>query len=251
MDVRSRTATGPFASALATMVLATMVTLAGCGRETGPPPPTSGSAPTATATPVAVVSPEALLKQASRNSIDAPSKRLVGKASVSVATQEFDVVFVGRDAKGRQVGRALGQESVVEFVRVGDSLYIRASEAYWQAYVGLENLATVSGTWVRVPANHPNHTSLLVIDESNGIVQPVGAVTQVGTDTIGGRSTVVLTDGSGGRFFVSTEATPYLLRVEGTKRTEAGSARVEATFSDFGSVTATITAPSGKVVDLR
>jgi hypothetical protein len=186
-----------------------------------------------------------------RNSLDAPSKRLVGKASVSIATQEFDIVFVGKDAKGRQVGRALGQESVVEFVRIGDSLYIRASEAYWQAYVGLADLATVSGTWVRVSANHPNHKSLLVIDDSTGVVAPEGAVTQVGTDTIDGQSTVVLTDGTGGRFFVSAGATPYLLRVEGTKKTEAGNARVVATFSDFGSVTATITAPAGKVVDLR
>jgi hypothetical protein len=251
MDVRSRTATGPFASVLTIMVLATMVTLAGCGPEAGPPPTSGSASTTTTAAPVAVVSPEALLRQASRNSLDAPSKRLVGRASVSVATQDFDIVFVGHDAKGRQVGRALGQESVVDFVRIGDSIYIRASEAYWQAYVGLEHLATVSGTWVRVPANHPNHTSLLVIDDNNGVVAPVGAVTQVGTDTIGGQSAVVLTDGSGGRFFVTAEATPYLLRVEGTKKTEAGNARVEATFSDFGSVTATITAPSGKVVDLR
>jgi hypothetical protein len=249
MNVRSRSVTAPFVT-----VLAIMVTLVACGREAGPAP-ASGSASTATmattATPVATRSPQALLQQALRNSLDAPSKRLVGKASVSVATQEFEIVFVGPDAKGKQVSRALGQESVVEFVRVGESLYIHAAEAYWQAYVGLQRLATVSGVWVRVPADHPNHTSLLVIDDGNGVVQPAGAVTQVGTDTIDGQSAVVLSDGAGGRFLVAAEGTPYLLRVEGTKKTEAGNARVEATFSDFGSVTAVITAPSGKVVDLR
>jgi hypothetical protein len=246
MDVRSRTVIGPFVT-----VLAIMVTLAACAQEAGPPTASGSAAAASTATPAATLSPEALLRQAVRNSLDSPSKRLVGRATVSFATQEFDVVFVGHDAKGRQIGRALGQESVVDFVRIDDSLYIRASEAYWQAYVGLEHLATVSGTWVRVPANHPNHTSLLVIDDSNGVLQSVGAVTQAGTDTIDGRSAAVLTDGAGGRFFISAEPTPYLLRVEGTKKTEAGNARVEANFSEFGSVTAVIAAPSGKVVDLR
>jgi hypothetical protein len=246
MDVRSRGLGARFVTALAVTV-----TLSACGSQADPAPAAKSASASTVASSAAAVSPEALLRQAVRNTLDAPSKRLVGRASVAISTQEFDVVFVGHDAKGRQVGRALGQESVVDFVRVGDSLYIRASEAYWQAFVGLQHLATVSGTWVRVAADHPNHASLLVIEDPNGVLKSVGAITQVGTDTVNGRSAVVLADGAGGRFFVSSAATPYLLRVEGTEKTEAGDAHLEATFSDIGSATATIAAPTGKVVDLR
>jgi hypothetical protein len=231
--------------------LTVVVAMAACGPVAGPPAPSEPASPTTTEATLASVSPEALLEQGVRNTLESPSKRLVGKASVSIATQDFEVVFVGRDAKGRQVARALGQESVVEFVRSGDSLYIRASEQYWQAYVSLQQLATVSGKWVRVKATNPNHASLLVLTEDAELMRPVGAVTRVGSESVAGSTATVLTDGAANRYFVSAQPTPYLLRVEGTQTTEAGKARVEVTFSDFGAVTETIAVPSGRIVDLR
>lgn len=247
MESRSRTAV----VARVVTVLVLTAALAACGPQTGPPSPPSGSVSSDPAPTTVAVAPEELLQQAMRNMLDAPSKRMVGIAAVSISTQEFEVVFVGEDAKGTRTERALGVESVVEFVRAGDSLYIRASEHYWQSYLNLEQLAGVRGEWVRVPADHPEHGSLLVIQEDTGPIEPEGTVTQSGTDAVDGTPAFVLEDSAGNRFFVSADGTPYLLRIEATQDTEFGEATIEMTFSEVGTVTETITAPSGEIIDLR
>jgi hypothetical protein len=231
--------------------LALTAALAACGSPAdGPaspsPPESSASAPTTVA-----AEPAELLQQAMRNMREAPSKRLAGTAAVPMTSQEFEVVFVGEDARGTQTARALGLESVVEFVRVGDSIYILASEHYWQSYVNLEHLAQVSGKWVRVAADNPNHAGLLVIEENADFPEPEPPVTRAGTDSVDGSPAVVLEDGAGNRFFVSAEGTPYVLRIEATTDTEVGRATIEITFSDFGTVTETISAPADEIVDLR
>lgn len=246
MDRRRRTA-------VVRMVITVSLTaaLAACGPQ-GPadqpaPPAESAVSPTPTAT----VAPEELLQQAVRNTLDAPSKRLVGSAAVPVGSQAFDIVYVDGNAMGTQTARAMGLESVVEFVRVGDSLYILATEAYWQNYVNLERLALVSRKWVLVAADHPNHEPLLVPVDATEFAQAVDGLTDAGTDRVEGTAAVVLADADGNRFFVSAEGTPYLLRVEATQETEVGEATVELTYSQFGAVTETITVPEGEIVDLR
>ena len=145
----------------------------------------------------------------------------------------------------------MGLESVVRFVRVGDSLYILASEHYWQDYVNLEVLSRVSDTWVRVAADSPNHAHLATLEKNPTLTKPAGAVTQAGVDSVGGAPAIVLNDTAGNRYSVAAEGTPYLLRVEVTQKTEFGQATADLTFSQFGAVTETITAPTGKIVDLR
>jgi hypothetical protein len=196
------------------------------------------------------VAPGDLLDQAVRNMLDAPSKRLVGRASIPLGSQEFEVVYVGRNARGTQTSRALGLVIAVQFVKVDESLYINADEHYWQAYVNLEQLHLVVGKWVRVAADNPNHSDLLVLEADPSRWEPIGVVTQVGTDTIDGTPAVRLQDSQQDRFAVAAVGTPYLLRFEGKKSTEAGDATVVVTFSDFDAVAETIAAPTGEIVEL-
>lgn len=252
MGTHRRTAIGVAGPAL---ILATV--LAACGPQDNPPGPPSASASTTfttsttDATPAVSLAPEELLRQATRNMLDAPSKRLTGTASIQIASQEFDVVYVGDDALGTHTSRALGMESVVEFIRIGENLYIRAGEGYWQFSVQLEQLHLVVDTWVLVSADNPRHSALLVLFEDDSLWESVGDVTQVDTDTIDGTPVVVLEDSAGSRFTVNSEGTPYLLRAEGKQSTDAGEASVEITFSEFGTVAETIEAPSGEIVDIR
>jgi hypothetical protein len=225
--------------------------LAACAPPSTPGSPSAPASATPPPAPTVTLAPVQLLEQGTRNMLDAPSKRLVGKVALAIATQELEVFYVGKDAKGTRTERAMGMESVVRFVKVGDSLYILASEHYWQGHVGLESLARLSNTWVRVAANNPNHGGLVALEENPTLMKPAGAVTQVGTDTIGGMPAVVLADTAGNRYAVATGATPYLLRVNATQNTEVGQATAEFTFSEFGAVTETISAPTGKIVDLR
>ena len=244
MGTRRRTAAG--VRNVTALLLAAV--LAACGPQGDPPAPPS--APATSASPATILAPGELLRQAVRTMLDAPSKRLTGTASVSVTSHEFDVVYVGGDAAGTHTNRAMGLESIVEFVRIGESLYLRADEHYWQAFVNLEQLHLVVDKWVLVSAGNPNHASLLVLESDRTRWEPV-TVTPIGPDTIDGVRVLVLRDDAGQRFSVAAEGAPYLLRFEGTQSTEAGEASVEIAFSEFGTVQETITAPSGEVVDLR
>ncbi len=230
------------------VVLIAALTACAPGAQT----PSTTSDPSASPTPTVAMDPEDLLQLAVDNVLDAPSKRLIGTAGIaSVSTQNLEIVYVGDDAKGTKVERATGVDVVSEtqFVKVDESLYIFADEPYWQWYVGLQDLFLVVRHWVRVAADHPEHSKLLVLKDDGTPWEPVGELTQeeTGTDA----STVVLVDSAGNRFTVSTDGTLYLVRVEMTQTTGAGDATADIRFSDFGAVTETITAPTGDIVDLR
>jgi hypothetical protein len=131
-------------------------------------------------------------------------------------------------------------------VRVGKDLFINADEHYWQSYVNLEGLKDVVHKWVRVDADNPNHADLVVLQYDDSM-RPVGTVKQTGTDTIDGAPVLVLDDDGGNTFFVATAGGPYLLRFKGTRATEVGTAAVVVTFSEFGTVPATIAPPTGEI----
>lgn len=229
--------------AVAAVLLA--VALTACGAGTGTPGPSGSS--TAAGSATEQLAPADLLKLAVRNTLDAESKRLTGTAEVSIATKEFEVVFVGQDAKGHQTTRAGGVESPVEFVKSGDRLYILATEHYWQAYVILEELVSVTNVWTSVPADHPEHSALLVLTGTDDALwQPTGELTR----EAGSNGTTVLTDEAGTRFTIGSGDTPYLIRVQATQETDAGPATIDVEFSEFGEITDTITPPPGPVVEL-
>ena len=231
-------------SAAAAVLLA--IALGGCAPGGGTTDPSTS--PTAGSGSVAQdIAPADLLKLAVRNTLDADSKRLTGTAQVSIVSKEFEVVFVGSDAKGHQVTRSSGIESPVDFVRVGERLYILADEHYWQAYVNLEELVSVTNVWASVPADHPDHSALLVLTGTDDALwQPTGQLTA----EAGGEGTTVLTDEAGTRFTVGSGDTPYLLRVEATQDSEAGPATIDVSFSDFDAITDVISAPPGPIVEL-
>jgi hypothetical protein len=222
-----------------------IVALAACGQTPTADSSSSGPEPTPISTPV--LEPDVLLRLAVGNMVDAPSKRLSGTATAAGSTQEFEIVYVGDEARGHKVERLGEFESVTDFVKTGGSLYILAGEAYWQWYVNLEDRFLVVDHWVRVDADHPEHSKLLVLTDSTTPWEPVGELTQEdGADP----SVVVLVDTAGNRFTVSIDGTPYLVRVQLTDQTEAGPATADITLSDFGEVSETFDVPPGEIVEL-
>ena len=105
------------------------------------------------------------------------------------------------------------------------------------------------GHWVRVAADNPNHAPLLILSDSAVPWEPVGELTV--DESNSDNDTVVLVDSAGNRFTVSEGDKPYLFRVELPQDTEVGPGSVDIAFSDFGTVTETITAPTGEIVDLQ
>ena len=60
---------------------------------------------------------------------------------------------------------------------------------------------------------------------------------------------VVLKDNKGSTFSVAAEGKPYLVRFATTQASAIGIAKVMVTFSEFGAVSQTITAPPGEIFD--
>jgi hypothetical protein len=240
MRIRARTAT-----ALAvTIALATPLTACKPNSTASVP---DGSQ-TTTPSPTPTVLPDAQLRQATRMTLDAPSKRITGSAAAGSHNVTFDVTFIGEDAKGTKISSAPGISTTVEFVRVGEYLFINADEHYWQSYYNLEVLQYLIDKWVRIDADDPKHTDLLVL-QVNEQVEPAGTVAQTGAGTIDGRPVVVLKDTDGHTFYVAAEGEPYLLRFEGTQASPVGVATVVVTFSEFGTASGTIAAPTGEIFD--
>ncbi len=230
----------------AILALLLTATLSGCGQGTEAPPEPSTSA--VSPTPTTALAPAELLELATANMLGADSKRLTGTATVSGSTQEIEVAYAGTDAQGHKVERLSGFESITDWVKVGEDLYILAGEAYWQWHVGLQDLYLVVNHWVRVPADHPEHSALLVFTESGGSPwKPVGELIAENADA----DPVVLVDTAGNRFTVTTGDAPYLVRVEMTEESELGPATLDIALSDFGEVTDTFTAPTGEIVELQ
>lgn len=238
---------------MSTKLLAAVLLIAAltaCAPSTGTSSTTSSDPSTSPTPTAAAMDPEELLQLAVDNMLDAPSKRLSGTAGIaSVSTQEIDIIYVGDSARGTKVETAAGVDLVSEtqFVKFDGSLYIYADEAYWQWYVGLEDLFLVSRHWVRVPADHPEHSKLLVLKDDGTPWDPVGELTQEEGDA----GEIVLVDTAGNRFTVSTDDTPYLVRVELTQDNEAGVATADMRFSDFGTITETIVAPTDDFIEFQ
>ena len=225
--------------------VALIVALTACSPGGGTPE--TPTTPAGSPSPSVVADPDELLQLAVRNMLDASSKRLIGTAAISVSTQEFEIVFVDDAAKGSKVERATDVDvvSTVEFVKVDGSLYILAGEPYWQWYVNLEDRFLVVDHWVKVPADHPDHSALLILNDQ--LWTPVGELTQEDGDD----GALVLVDEAGNRFTISTGETPYLTRVQASQDTEIGVGTTDIAFSDFDAITEVITAPPGDVVELQ
>lgn len=235
----------------AVLAAALITALAACAPTGGTTTTGSGSSDgSATPSPTIALEPEVLFALAVENMLDAPSKRLVATASVAGSAQEAEIIYIDDTAQGHKVERYDGFESVTDFVKVDGSLYIYSGEPYWQWYVPLEDRILVVDKWVRVPADHRDHSALLVLtDDSTTPWQPVGELTV--DESAGDASTVVLVDSEGSRFTISTGGTPYLVRVETSQESELGPATADIRLSDFGTVTDAITAPPGPYVELQ
>ena len=222
------------------------IPLTACGPNS--PSPDPDGSPTTTPSPTPTILPDVLVERALKITLDAPSKRIIGSAAAGGHGVEFDVTFAGQNAKGTKISTAPGISTTIEFIRVGEDLFINADEHYWQSHYNLEVLKYLVHKWVRVDADDPNYTDLLVI-QANDEVQPVGGITQTGTDTVNGQPVVVLKDSEGHTFYVATEGEPYLLKFEGSQASPVGLATVTITFSEFGTASGTIAAPTGPIFD--
>ncbi len=229
------------------VVLAALLT--GCSGGTATPasttaaPASAGASATVAGNGIESLSAPEILARSQAALAAAPSFHLKLTATVAgfVVVSEMDAV--GRNLKGTQTGQA----QPVEFIRIGDDLYVKAGDGFWSTIVSLSQIAHLSSKWVKVPASSPTFSAL--IPDPKTMLSNATGVTKSGSSTLDGKPVVGLTS-QGSTVYVATDGEPYPVKVEGTQNTEFGPGTLVAEFSRYGAVTTTITAPTGEIVDI-
>jgi hypothetical protein len=228
-------------------VLVAATAMAGACSSTGSTLSSPSGAPSAgvSATPSAKVeTAEELLARCEAALKAAPSFRMKSTATVGDIVQVTEAIHVGDNVKGTQVVQGLK----TQFIRVGKDLYINGSEAYWSNKVNLEGLSKVIYKWVKVDASDPSHAPLAQpFDESATFT---GTLSRDGTSTIGGKPVFVIKSSADAVLYVAAGGEPYPLKIEATQSVAAATAHVVVEFSDFGTITTTIAAPSGPILTM-
>jgi hypothetical protein len=217
--------------------------LGGCSKPvpvetTTSPMSTATTSPTPALNGQEQLTAEELLARSGAALRAAASFRVKISASFGAHSVAFDMLYVGGDAQGTKTEG----DQVTEFRRIGPSLYIKGSDAYWSSIVGLQ-AGRLSGKWVKVDGADSSHAELGPPRE--GFLADARGMTKAGTSTVNGRPVVVLkrTDAT---LYVAAEGEPYPIRVESA----AGGATGTVDFSDFGPAPAAITPPSGDIIEL-
>ncbi len=229
------------------VILAALLT--GCSGATATPgsttagPASAGASATAAGNGIEALSAPEILARSQAALAAAPSFHLELTATVAgfVVVSEMDAV--GRNLKGTQTGQA----QPVEFIRIGDDHYVKAGDGYWSTIVSLQQIAHLSGKWVKVPPNSPTFSGLF--PDPKTMLSDATGVTKSGSSTVDGKPVVGLTS-QGSTVYVATEGEPYPVKIDGTQNTDFGPGTLVAEFSRYGAVTTTISAPTGEIVDI-
>ena len=123
-------------------------------------------------------------------------------------------------------------ELTMDMVASGDSLYMLASEAMWQAQgVPAAAAAGLAGTWVRVPAEGLGMEEATLAGIAAEVRAPSGGTVddEVTAGELGGRPVWLVGASDGTVMYIAAEGTPYLLQT-------ATAGMVTMTLSDFGRV---------------
>ena len=221
----------------------------GCsGSAPGGPMPAATTAPSQTVTPamndIGALTADEILSRSKAALNVAPSFHVTLSGTVGSVATVFDLVYVGGNAKGTKSS----QGQVTEVIRLGPNLYVRAGDGFWSTHVPLQQIALLSGKWVRVDATNPNYAGLA--PPVDGYLSVVGALTKVGPTTIDGKAVITLKSIDGITLHVLAQGEPYPRRIEAVVKSSAGVVSEVIDFTDFGTVVTSIEAPTGKTVDL-
>jgi len=143
----------------------------------------------------------------------------VGAATVHIAGSivsegkplKIDMQLV-KDKGGR--GRITLEGVSIDLVRVGGSVYINGSQAFYRRVAGAAAAQLLQGKWLKAPENSGNFASLASLTDlaklMNTTLSSHGTLSRGGTKTVGGQKTVAVNDVSqGGTVYVATTGSPY------------------------------------------
>jgi hypothetical protein len=187
--------------ALASLVLATVLAaaaFAGCGGSS------SGNG-------VASKSADQIVAAAKAAAVGAATVHIAGSIVSEGKPLKIDMQLV-KDKGGR--GRITLEGVSIDLVRVGGSVYINGSQAFYRRVAGAAAAQLLQGKWLKAPENSGNFASLASLTDlaklMNTTLSSHGTLSRGGTKTIAGQKTVAVNDVSqGGTVYVATTGSPY------------------------------------------
>ena len=219
--------------ALALALVLTAVLLAGCG--------SSKKAPAAN--DEASKPPAQVLTDAKSAATQASSAHVAGSIRSSGAPITIDLSTArNKGAKGSMSTNGLS----FDLVRIGDTLYIRGSDAFLKHFAGAAAARLLHGKWLKASATHGRLRSLAPLTSLaalfGGITTHHGRLVNDSKSTYKGQPVVVIRDTSdNSRLYVAATGKPYPVALVGSKK-QPGT----ITFGDWNK-SVSLSAPSGAI----
>lgn len=221
------------ASALALVLTAALLT--GCGGSKKTAPPNSEASKSATRV-LADAKAAAAGASSAHVSADIESRGTAVSANLSMAR--------GKGAKGSASIGGLD----FDLVRIGDTVYIHGSDAFYRHFAGAAVAQLLHGRWVKAEATQPRFRSFAPLTEIGALLTKINAtphqLVNDGRTTYKGVEVVAIRDTSDdSKFYVAATGKPYPVAIVGGKK---GDQSGTIAFSDWNKHVS-LTAPSGAI----
>lgn len=214
----------------------------------------SSSSPSASAgSDLAALPPEQILAKAKTALESADSVRLKGGGSSGSDTFEVDMRY-GTGAKAYGTVSSSGQ--TIELRRVGQTVYLKADAAFWQATGGAQAAKLFGGKFLKAPLTDPRVKQLADFTDKatfvGEVLDPGGDLTKGEVKQIDGRSAIGLVDkttatNEGGTLYVATEGEPYPLQLVPDAASKDDG---ELSFTEYGEPVEVKVPPAAETVDV-
>jgi fructoselysine-6-P-deglycase FrlB-like protein len=223
--------------ALALAIVLTTVLLAGCG--------SSGSGGT-TAKPNDEASKPAaqVLADAKAAATGASSAHVSGSLHSGATPITLDLSMArNKGATGSMSTNGL----TFDLVRIGDTLYIRGSDAFYKRFAGPAVAQLLHNKWLKAPATHGRLTSLAPLTSLAGLFAIIssqhGKLANDGERSYQGAKVIAIRDTSdNSKLYVAATGKPYPVAIVGGKKGQSGA----ITFDDWNK-SVSLSAPSNAI----
>jgi hypothetical protein len=206
------------ASALALVLAA--VLLAGCGGHKKAAKPNGEAAKP----------PDRVFADANAAATSASSAHVSGSVRSNGTPITLDLFMARKGAKGSMSTSGLK----FDLIRIGDTLYIRGSDAFYKHFAGSGVAQLLHGKWLKASAKQGRFRSLAPLTSLGALFTEIGAhhgkLANDGQTTYRGAQVVAIRDSSdNSKLYVAATGKPYPVALVGGKASQSGT----ITFSDW------------------
>jgi hypothetical protein len=184
-----------------------------------------------------------IVEAAKKAAEEAKSVRVDGSVEAAGAPLSLDLTIVqGTGAKGSITDGPIS----FELIRVGESVYIKGSPAFYSHFAGSEAAKLLQGKWLQAPATSGQFATLGNITDLHQLLSTVldqhGSLAKGSNSTVAGHKVIAVKDTvKGGVLYVATTGKPYPIQIA-----KSGGSGGKVSFQGWNAKV-TITAPSNAI----